>query len=245
MKARFAVSHSIMVVMALIASGADSGDPDPNTPVRIMKPGIYYEQRVKVPERDGWWGLHQTAAGLELAEFPLSVSYRDAPEDKVSIQLPATTITTGDDKSVLFLVHGLASPEPGPVETCLYEPQGRFLYPGEELYLKLESGEIVFLYATGLASTRDVPDYVIIYDYALHIQQHRPGPSYKIYSAEIVMPGGPPHLFWSGDMNRDQHIDFYFDLTTSESGHDYTLFLSTPSGSTPVESVATWKVPGC
>lgn len=238
------VSMRLFVSLAVSAITLTMGAAKSKSDLEILKAGSYVARDVNVQSTEGWWGLFQTEEGFHIQPTALRIAPDRSREDDAG-QSPRTKVSIESEQSPVLLVRGLDDLQAGPTETCFDGVPHRFLYPGERMHLKLESGDRLHLYALGQAVTQDTHDLIVIRDYSLHVTRTYGHPGQKIFSADIVMPGGPPNLKWAGDLDQDGLVDLFFDLTNQEVGSNYTLFRSTTRGPGIVERAASFSVTGC
>ena len=203
--------------------------------VELAFTGVFLGIRPIPQSGEDWFAAIQTPAGTLLSDTRVEVD-----QVQNACAGTATRITAIDVDEPLFLVRGLSSFRSGPLD-AVFEGR-RFLYPAEEVSLRLSSGIQFGFRAFGSAAPAVGEIQVTNYE----IRIYRGNRIQTLARFPQIDWDGPPRLVWAGDLDGDNAPDALLDLTTSYAGNLYVLYLSSRARDDRlVERVAELAIGGC
>ena len=199
--------------------------------VALAAPGQSVSGTAWLASSRPWIALVRGAKGSRLE----SVTVRAIPgQDPCTGPDTTLALDRAVNGEVLLLLAGEGL-KAGPVETAWV--QGRFLYPGERVPLRLgDQWFSLTAYGRALPGAHDT----FVEEYRLVLSQDTIA-AFKRFGLE-----GRPEVRWAGDLDRDGKPDLVADLTTHYAGNRLVLFLS--RGAEPghlVRVAGRLDLPGC
>lgn len=220
---------SALVVIFISFAGVSSSQESDS--VELVFEGTFLGPGPFPESGQRWYAISRAESTITLAETIVEVT--EVPHQCTGA---ATRITALDADDPLFLMRGSSLFQPGVLDSV--HEDARFLYPAEQLPLRLDSGEWFVFLAYGSATPAGVSDYVVQLSHKSAMQ--------TLAEFSQVDIDGRPKLVWAGDLDRDGRLDALLDLTTHYAGHLYVLFLSSAARRGQlVERVAEFPVSGC
>jgi len=196
----------------------------------LVQVSSYHGGEVKAKSGLVWLGLFPTKTKSETkteknAQYKLrktrvkiTIVY-DGINDEPG-QKTGKKITIPDNEEPVFLVRGVDSLKPGPVETCHYKlpPSTAEQLPcGTKLPLKLKNSK-TYLHVKGSKKGDTISNCTLTLE--------SNGRKQVIYNEKEVGDSGTPKLLWAGDLDGDGKLDLFMDTTNHYNISRPTLFLS-------------------
>ena len=188
----------------------------------LVQVSEYHGDEVKAKSGLVWLGLFPTKKDnqhtLRKTRVKITIVY-DGINDEPG-QKTGKKITIPDKEEPVFLVSGVDSLKPGPVETCKYKlPSSTVeqLPCGTKLTLKLKNSK-TYLHVKGSKKGDTISNCTLTLE--------SNGRKQVIYNEKEVGDSGTPKLLWAGDLDGDGKLDLFMDTTNHYNISRPTLFLS-------------------
>ena len=205
--------------------------------VHLLKTGQFFAEQVHYESGENWFGLFRSEEGDTLYQTKIIVEKISTPFDEGD-EPGGVTVTVDRAGHSIFLVKGSNCFRSGPVNTLLYD--NIFLYPAQDLSLSLEERHYNLM---AFGSTNDEGR---ILSYGLRLWDSKLRKHQTI--AQINNPGWETtqnsfNILWAGDLDNDDRLDLFLNLSEHYAEKAYALFLSSfaDEGSL-LKKVATFKV---
>lgn len=217
----------LFVLMALLLTTETSGLAEEMQILgKMVTVGEWHGDEVSARDGETWLALHQTATGYALQEVVVSV---EVVEDEVIDTPPAKTgkkVSVLVDLKPLVMLRGLPWLKEGPVVTAASaeselrtDRSSQILFDGKLYLLSFHCDE--------KDKALEQADCPLQLNLGADSQTLQIYPIYRPFSAEASIASEAfPQILWSGDLDRDGHLDLLLDLTNHYNVSAPTLLLS-------------------
>ena len=204
-----------LLCAAILAPRRATGQRSSEGPARLLIPGSPYDGDAAAVSRQQWFGVYRVRGSRQEVR---RAAVRIVRGENGCFD---TKVMTADSVPPLFLVGGVQTLHPGPVDTVFNGH--RFLYPGESVSWQLSSGWFV-LRAAGTATPHSTGTSYTNYELQLGSTLDRYATSQVL--AHLNFGDNTPTIRWAGDIDGDGRLDLLVELSGEGYSDILTLFLS-------------------
>lgn len=204
-----------------------TGIPSYSQTIQIHLDGMQHGKESFAKNGEEWFGLFIQDDRCELKKTTLKVStVFDAVIDNGDVKT-GQLIETEYGRNPLVLIRGFDLLQEGDVNTVFIKKSkpGKFIYPGEDLYLPLTHTNIFHLFSFGNASYDHGVKY-INNQWEIHWTIGHTNLTQVLERFEPFDYESLPSVIWAGDLDRDNKIDILLDNSISMYTRNYVLYLS-------------------
>lgn len=237
---------SILILMATIAPLSIAEEP-----VQILRTGLWHGDEVTAESGPDWWGIFPEGDGFTLQSAPVTITFA---HDEVFGEVDQATgklVKVPQEAEPVLLVRGIKALKEGRLAPLYHQPQNKYLFPSETLWLHIKDGESKSgLSVVALGTTEEngnTPEpFVNNYKLKLYSGSRPVTKSQVLYEAERVYEDARPTIVWAGDIDRDGKVDLLLNLSDHYNVSHLALFLTSAAKEGElVGKVAEWRTTGC